>query len=354
MSESNKKGSRPRGISKQRKLSKQKRRVVVNPPPSPPRGLPGQVPIHHHYLPPSPPYAPAYAPAFVDPYDYVDLTTSSPSYVDLTSSPEPVRVKRIRFYDDNNNHIMSVARDFPDRIEAIQVHELPIVTPSGPPVESLYDYVKFVRTHGGWDLTGMDRDLKSILDYYMTFPNDYEVEFSQGVTIEAFHELEDWARSLPARAPGDRFKGKVFFDWDRVLNLMEGMYIPRDATSRSTQAAMQAHKLHPRGYVKVCLGTKARYDALKKALQTLIVDNDIQVNIVTNNGSCANDDDTSPFQYIAHFLDPHIVVHCCNMFHHKAACIDMRGIANGVSFGKSNQRSNRKDIRMFVNHGSCV
>ena len=375
-----KKSHRPHGISQKRRVSKG--RVAVNPPPSPPRGLPGQVrvppsplyapayvppspPYAPAYVPPSPPYAPAYVPPsppyapahVVDPYDYVDLTASSPSYVDLTgSSPEPRRVKRIRFYDDNNYHIVSVEEKFPDRIDAIQVHELQILKPGGSPVESLHDYVKFVRKHGGWDLTGRDHDLKTILDFYMTFPDAYDVEFSQGVTVEAFQELEKWARRLPARAPGDRFKGKVFFDWDRVLNLMEGMYIPRDAaTSRSTQAAMQAHNLHPRGYVKVCLGTKARYDALKKALRTLIVDNDIQVNIVTNNGSCANDDDTSPFQYIAHFLDPLIVVHCCNMFDHKAACIDTRGIADGVSFGRSNKRTKRKDnIRMFLNHGSCV
>ncbi len=263
-------------------------------------------------------------------------------------------MKRIRFYDDNINHISSVNVQYPDRIEAILVHERPIVTnvTKSRMVEKLHDYVSHVEKNGGWDLLGEDKDLLKILRFYKSLPNVTDIDFSQGVTVAAFRELEEWGRRLPNKAAGDRFKGKVFFDWDRVLNLMEGMYTPHDGM-RYTIQAMQDKGFEPSGYVKVCLGTKERYAALLRVISTLITEG-IEVNIVTNNGACVNNPTVmSQFHYIARALDPRVVVHCCNEFPNKALCIDTRGIADGVSFGKGRRNWKRKhQCLMFVNHGS--
>jgi len=212
----------------------------------------------------------------------------------------------------------------------------------------LHDYVHYIRNYGDWDLTGADRDLKDVLDFYQSLRDDAGIELSQSVTVQAFQELEEWVDMLPPQSARDTFRGKVFFDWDRVLNLMEGMFIP-PPDHHLPSFTYREFTLEPSGYAKVCFGTKARYLAFKRAVSHMIRKN-VEVNIVTNNTTCSNDDENSAFHRIAKALDPRIVVHCCKDFRNKALCIDTRGITNGVSFGK--RRKNRKHhVGMFVNHG---
>jgi hypothetical protein len=279
---------------------------------------------------------------------YAPVSASSSSYYDIPSPPyaPPAaddEVKRIRFYDDNVGHITAVNREFGDMIEGILVHQIPLMNcMTGDMVTMLRDYENYIQECGGWDLDGEDSDLNGVLAVYGKIANAHE-EISQALSIQDFDDLQAWAAELPDN-PGRRFRGKVFFDWDQVLNHIEGMYV------HPTIWQVRAQKnVEPSGYLKLCMGSKARMLKVKQTISYLFA-HDIEVNIVTNNGSCRNGDADAVFGYISAALDPRIQVHCCKTYPEKAACIRARDITQGVAFGKSKKSKKRHHgVLMFTN-----
>lgn len=253
-------------------------------------------------------------------------------------APEPV--KRIRFYDDNNGHISAVNDEFGHMVEGFLVPQNPLLNCiTGEEINTLRGYEEYIRECGGWDFDGADKDLNELLEMYSKIPNDHE-EVSQALTDRDLDELREWAERLPEN-PGHRFKGKVFFDWDQVLNHIEGIYVAK------TIQEVHDRNINQSAYLKLCMGSKARMLKVKQLVSFLFAQ-DIEVNVVTNNGSCRNEDIDAVFGYITDVLDTRIQVHCCNTYAHKADCIRERNITNGVAFGKS-RRAAGKGILLFSN-----
>lgn len=273
--------------------------------------------------------------SYRDTYD-VDARDRSPERLESVRTPRrPVR--RIRFYDDDPGHITAVQQEFADKIQAIQVPRHPLVLTG--------TYIEYLRLpSSGWDLAGEDSDLGRMIHYFETHGLTHEPVVSQGLQRQDFDDLQDWAERLPEQS-GRKIKGKVFFDWDQVLNHLEGMRVHASMT-----VLRQVPELTPSAYVKMCFGTKDRYRMIRSTI-TMLIRQNIEVHIVTNNGSCANDDEEAVFGHIAAALNPRVQVHCCRTYPNKAICIDDRAITSGLSFG-GRGRKKQGGIRMFTNLGA--
>ena len=275
--------------------------------------------------------------SYRDTYD-VDARDRSPERLESVRTPRrPVR--RIRFYDDDPGHITAVQQEFADKIQAIQVPRHPLVLTG--------TYLEYLRSpSSGWDLVGEDSDLGRMIVYFETHGLTHEPVVSQGLQRQDFDDLRDWAERLPEQSGHRRIKGKVFFDWDQVLNHLEGMRVHESMT-----LLRQVPELTPSAYVKMCFGSKARYQMIHSTISMLIRQN-IEVHIVTNNGSCTNDDEEAVFSHIAAALNPRVQVHCCRTYPNKAICIDERAITSGLSFGSSGERKKKQGMHMFTNLGA--
>lgn len=271
-----------------------------------------------------------------DTYD-VDARDRSPERLRPVRTPRsPVR--RIRFYDDDPGHITAVQEAFPDTIQSIQV-------PRHPLILSGRTYLEYLRSpSSGWDLTGEDADLGRMVEYFETHGLTNEPVVSQGLQRQDFDDLQDWAERLPEQ-PGRRIKGKVFFDWDQVLNHLEGMRVHASIT-----ILRQVPELSPSAYVKMCFGTNERYRMIHSTI-SMLMRQGVEVHIVTNNAGCTNDDEEAIFGHIAAALNPRIQVHCCRTYPNKAFCIDARAITSGLSFGNRRRRRNGGGVRTFTNLG---
>ncbi len=253
------------------------------------------------------------------------------------STPRASSIRKIRLYDDDPGHITSVQAAYPDVIQAIQVPQHPLVLTG--------TYIQYMRMpEQGWDLRGEDADLGRMLDYFETHRLTDEPVVSQGLQRQDFDDLQDWAERLPEQ-PGRRIKGKVFFDWDQVLNHLEGVKVHENMT-----ILRQVPELTTSAYVKFCFGSKARYRMIRSTISMLLREN-IEVHIVTNNGSCRNDDEEAIFGHIAAALNPRVQVHCCRTYPNKALCIDARAITSGISSSSSSFGRSRSAVRVFTNLG---
>jgi len=205
----------------------------------------------------------------------------------------------VRFYDDSPENIADVITH--GSIECIHVPRVNTILPHG------MSYNSFVRTQGGWKLSGKDADLLQVLD---TLQSDEDVEeFSDSLTEAHMSELRQWVRKKP--------KGscRVMFDFDRVINHVEGMI----AGSLKT---IQEQKLNVPGLAKYHIGTKARWQTFRKTIDELLK-HETNVSVVTNNPGCQDES----FVAVLHFLHPVFTkenVHCSHRFANKLNCMSAR------------------------------
>ena len=204
-----------------------------------------------------------------------------------------------RFYDDSPENIADVITH--GSIECIHVPRVNTLIPKGR------TFNEFVRSAGGWKLTGKDADLLQVLD---TLKSDADVEeFSDALTSEHMSELRKWVRSKP--------KGscRVMFDFDRVINMVEGMI----AGSIET---IQAQNLNISGLAKYHIGTKERLQDFRKTVDELLRYN-ARVSVVTNNPGCQD----ASFVEVLHYIHPVFTkenVHCSYRFANKLNCMSAR------------------------------
>jgi hypothetical protein len=244
---------------------------------------------------------------------------------------------RIRFYDDSIVNINSVSTAFPGVIDCIHVpavrlmHCRPGDAGVEPNLTAPNGYFRFMEECGGWDLTGADEDLARLIAYFRAHNNLAEPHVSQAVTLAHIADIRTWADSLPDVTSGVR--GKLFLDWDQVVSHLEGFLAP----SRVSHLQHPSFAgIVPSGYAKLCLGTKERYDAMRGLFGHLL-DHNMEVHIVTNNGTCVNRmDDFDFFRPMIATIDPRIQASCCKEVPYrgnKGMCILARDIAK-LSFGR--------------------
>lgn len=205
----------------------------------------------------------------------------------------------IRFYDDSPENIADVITH--GTIECIHVPRTNTIMPRG------MSYNEFVRTRGGWKLNGKDADLLQVLD---TLRSDEDVEeFSDSLTEAHMTELRQWVRKKPQGSC------RVMFDFDRVINQVEGMI----AGSLKT---IQEQQLNVPGLAKYHIGTKARWQAFRKTIDELLKHN-ANVSVVTNNPGCQDES----FVAVLNFIHPVFTkenVHCSHRFANKLNCMSAR------------------------------
>lgn len=205
----------------------------------------------------------------------------------------------VRFYDDSPENIADVITH--GSIECIHVPRVNTIMPRG------MSYNEYVRTHGGWKLQGKDADLLQVLDSLRS-ESDME-EFSDSLTEAHMSELRQWVRKKPQGTC------RVMFDFDRVINHVEGMI----AGSMKT---IEEQNLSVSGLAKYHIGTKTRWQSFRKTIDALLKQK-ASVSVVTNNPGCQDES----FVAVLHFIHPAFNrenVHCSYRFANKLNCMSAR------------------------------
>ena len=252
---------------------------------------------------------------------------------------------RVRFYDDDINNIRNVQESYPSVIECIHVPYVYLNEDCSPPqpgqarrstgenpLTRPNAYNEYLRRCGKWDLTGADEDLQRVIE--LTGNTYTEHVVAEGLNYMHVQDIFEWCNRLPdVDTTRGRIRGKLFLDWDQVVNHLEGVSTPRTLAEYARYPGLTAS-----GLAKYCLGSRARYDAFRNLFAYLFSRN-VRVYIVTNNGACRSRDPTSAFQGLAHELHPEIRVVCCRVDYsgHKGQCIRGTRIAM-LAFGQERQR----------------
>jgi hypothetical protein len=193
------------------------------------------------------------------------ISTAARQFVRALKNPD--ELKNIRFYDDSEENIEDVQKDF--NIECIHVPRTDTTPKGRSQGGEEHEYIRYIRDHGKWDLDNKDSDLYDVLCFYHESPQMQEDEVSEGLTEKHINELLQWTRKNPNAKC-------VIFDFDRVLNRVEGVI------GYDTVAEIRKYHLKPSGLAKYHLGSKRRMIKLKKMFDEL-VRRGIDVRIVTNN-----------------------------------------------------------------------
>ena len=207
--------------------------------------------------------------------------------------------KYTRFYDDSPDNIADVITH--GDIECIHVPRMNTIVPRG------MTYNEYVSKYGGWSLKTSDKDLQQVLT---TLHNETETEeVSDSLTSEHMSELRRWVRSKP--------KGscRVMFDFDRVINQVEGMI----AGSLKT---ITDQKLNIAGLAKYHIGSKSRLKDFRKTVNELLKF-DTNVSVVTNNPGCRDESFVAVLNYV-HPVFTKSTVHCSYRFANKLNCMSAK------------------------------
>lgn len=193
------------------------------------------------------------------------ISTAARQFVRALRNPD--ELKNIRFYDDSEENIEDVQKDY--NIECIHIPRTD-TTPRGKSQGgNEHEYIRYIRDHGRWDLDGRDSDLYNVLTFYHESPHMQEDEISEALTDKHIDELLRWTRKNPNAKC-------VIFDFDRVINRVEGVI------GYDTVSEIKKYHLKPSGLAKYHIGTKSRMKKIKKMFDEL-VRRGIDVRIVTNN-----------------------------------------------------------------------
>jgi hypothetical protein len=217
----------------------------------------------------------------------------------------------IRFYDDSPDNISDVRKDM--TIECIHVPRVNRKVPPGTcDGGKNLDYCNYVKKKGGWKLDTVDSDLASVLEYYMNKDDFSEEDTSDSLTENGMRELRTWACT-------NRNASDVIFDFDRVINLTEGIM------GYDTPSDLHERDLRVSGLAKYHMGTKSRLMLFRRVLNELTRRN-VRVHVVSNNEAAA----TPLFSALLHAIHPafhrdNIYASCT--YKTKLHCIRQKGLA---------------------------
>ena len=217
-----------------------------------------------------------------------------------------------RFYDDSPDNIHAVSKDC--NIECIQVPRTNKTVPKGSEDGgSPHDYCRWVKKRGGWDLANADKDLADVLEYYSAREDFGEEDTSDSLTEPMMRELRTWAQT-------NRNARCVIFDFDRVINMTEGIM------AFDTPSDLHDAGLSVSGLTKYHMGTKERMALFRRVLNEL-VRREIAVCVVSNNEAAL----TKTFVALLHHLHPVFTretVVASKDYPTKLHCIRQRGLTD--------------------------
>jgi hypothetical protein len=193
------------------------------------------------------------------------ISTAARQFVRALKNPD--ELKNIRFYDDSEENIEDVEKDY--NIECIHVPRTNTTPKGRSQGGNEHEYIRYIRDNGKWDFDGKDSDLYDVLTFYHESPHMQEDEISEALTDKHIDELLRWTRKNPNAKC-------VIFDFDRVINRVEGVI------GYDTVREIRKYHLKPSGLAKYHIGTKSRMRKIKKMFDEL-VRRGIDVRIVTNN-----------------------------------------------------------------------
>jgi hypothetical protein len=213
----------------------------------------------------------------------------------------------VRFYDDDSRNILDASRD--TRVEAI--HVASVQSPGQPrgTGDNKYarpdEYMTYVIEEGKWDLHKHDSDLATFIAYRKSKDLNSETYVSDALTEQDMSDVCKWAMktsstpspsllsSTVVETPQSLRKKKkrkvVVFDFDRVINRVEGIFLVNGGKSN----------VRPSGIAKYSIGTKSRLEAFRKMIDC-ILNTGNSVYIVTNNSGYG-----PLFVDVLHALHPH-------------------------------------------------
>lgn len=220
---------------------------------------------------------------------------------------------RIRFYDDDPLNLQAVRKYYSTGVIDC-IHVPPTLLSPGNELKGPDEYFRYVEEHGGWNFTGEDADLAAVIRFLRSHGATTQHAVVQGLTEAAIFDIRAWADSLAdppvpymqgTRALATPLRGKLFLDWDEVVSQLEGITTPRSMSDTARVGVT------PLGYLKLCMGSRSRFVAMKEVVAYLIDVKQMEVHVVTNNGGCKSRDKNAVFSYVAKALHPAIVVNCC-------------------------------------------
>jgi hypothetical protein len=228
-------------------------------------------------------------------------TSTKKSHTKRSKPTTSIKTERkyTRFYDDSPDNIADVITH--GDIECIHVPRVNTIVPRG------MTYNEYVSKYGGWSLKTSDKDLQQVLT---SLHNEVETEeVSDSLTPEHMSELRRWVRSKP--------KGscRVMFDFDRVINQVEGMI------AGSLKTITDQH-LNISGLAKYHIGSKNRLKDFRKTLNELLKF-DTNVSVVTNNPGCRDESFVAVLNYV-HPVFTKSTVHCSYRFANKLNCMSAK------------------------------
>ncbi len=199
-----------------------------------------------------------------------------------------------RFYDDNQ---LNVNRFRGTSVEGIHVPVKPItfkhndmsylvtgthdnILPSADiekllnnpwdPQKNILEYYTYLEHFGGYP--SAEHEILMSLIRYLRRAKFHNYHVSQSFTYENMDELKEWANK------NKNVLKRVYFDFDRVINLMEGLPSSRTPVREITPESLAYLAIGP-------------YERLLKFRETLdnIISNNTEVYILTNNTGCKSE-----------------------------------------------------------------
>jgi hypothetical protein len=281
-------------------------------------------------------------------------------------------VKKYRFYDDEHANINAVSRD--SRVECILVPRRQMSDNTiGLEDEKSFEYQRnsvdpnvFFKAnsipkktypdhvHDTYNLSDPQKqeehaDLVKYLNLMRTnvLRNGNERFVSEAFDFQMMNECRSWATNLneqeESKGNTDEFYGIVFFDFDRVLNCVEGISI-----SHTKEQMKTTYDIDVSGVVKYIIGSPTRLSQLRELLGYLEFKK-IRVCILTNNGACG---DREMFYDVCEGIHSCIKrqnIYCCRNKSSKLECLYSYEVIPTLTNKRKNEEDNNNNNNSTTN-----
>lgn len=218
-----------------------------------------------------------------------------PSYKNVSSNKSVVFH---RFYDDDEENIEKVHK------HNLRLKKMEIQCIHVPRKNTLFldgDYVDYVRNAFTQSSQNRISSVEiTMVNKYLSFvkTNKWkETTVSDALSWECMIELDAWADRVNKTMvlhhnPTESIQPSVFFDWDQVINRVEGVrmysgFSNENSVTDSFLSSWIETIGGPSGQMMYHIGTPERLDRFRKVLDKLQLYT-IRVYILTNNGSCVS------------------------------------------------------------------
>lgn len=203
----------------------------------------------------------------------------------------------IRFYDDMEDNINDVLKHNKTDTYSFLI-PVPINACLVPESEEYQgqNYVDYV-VDGYGDQARTD-EFQHMLNSEVFQENIDSLQSSPSLTSKMLKDIRTWCDKLRGKRLHGNLNGRLFLDFDFVINKLNGVSWPKTRKEFKRQGGGLCH-------LQFAIGTKKRFDDIIYTIDYL-ESNDIEVYILTNNTSCENKLHKSFFVEMISFLHDNI------------------------------------------------